>query len=64
MAIRVLLLLLSIFICTNIILILVSLIFGENLYQTHGRAIRNGFIIVILAVVILYVVASLLGLIS
>ncbi|MEE3348622.1 MAG: hypothetical protein VZR09_01145 [Candidatus Gastranaerophilaceae bacterium] len=62
MAIRVLMLLLSIFICTNIIIILVSFIFGENLYQKHGKAIMNGFGLLILLVVIGYVLASVFGL--
>ena len=62
MAIRVLLLLLSILICSNIIIILVSFIFGENLYKKHGKAIMNGFGLLILLVVVGYITASIVGL--
>ena len=62
MAIRVLLLLLCIIICVNIIITLVSFIFGENLYKKHGKAIMNGFGLLILLVVLGYIIASILGL--
>ena len=62
MAIRILLLLLSIILCSNIILILVSVIFGENLYKKHTKAIINSFGILILLIVFGYITASFLGL--
>jgi len=63
MAVRVLLLLLSIFICTNLIIIIVSFLFNVNLYKKHGKAIVNGFLILILLVVAGYVIASIAGLV-
>ncbi len=63
MAIRVLLLLLSIFICTNLVIIIVSFLFNVNLYKKHGKAIMNAFGILILLIVIVYVVVSIVGLV-
>ena len=48
MAIRILMILLSLFILTNIIITIVSLIFGVNLYQKHGKTIIKGYGIFIL----------------
>ncbi len=62
MAIRILLLLLSMIICTNIVIILVSFIFGENMYKKHGDAILKGFGLLILFIVLGYVIASVAGL--
>ena len=62
MAIRVLLLLLSIILGSNIIIILVSILFRENLYKKHARAITNGYGILILLIVFGYITASFLGL--
>lgn len=62
MAIRVLLLLLSLVIIVNIIIIICSYIFNENLYQKHGKQILSGFGILILLIVIIYITLSILGL--
>lgn len=63
MAIRILLLLLSIVICVNLIIIIVSFLFNVNLYQKHGKAIMNGFLLLVLMVVAGYIIASIAGLI-
>lgn len=63
MAVRILMLLLSIVIATNLIIMLVSLICGVNLYQKHGKAILNGFGIFILLIVIIYITLAILGLV-
>lgn len=63
MAIRILLLLLSIVICVNLVIIIVSFLFNVNLYQKHGKAIMNGFLLLVLIVVAGYIIASIAGLI-
>lgn len=63
MAVRVLLLLLSLTILANIIILAVSVIFNVNLYKKHGKAILNGFGLFVLAIVITYTVLAVLGLI-
>lgn len=63
MAIRVLFLLLSLVIIANIIIIICSYIFNVNLYQKHGKAILNGFGILAIFIVAVYVVLALLGLV-
>jgi len=62
MAIRILMILLSLFILTNIIITIVSLIFGVNLYQKHGKTIIKGYGIFILFIIATYVVLAILGL--
>ena len=62
MAIRILLFLASLFLLSNIVIILVSLICGVNLYKKHGSAIIKGYGIFILFIVAAYVVMALLGL--
>lgn len=62
MAIRVLLFLFALFILTNIVITLVSLIFGVNLYKKHGNTILKGYGIFILFIVVMYVIFALLGL--
>lgn len=62
MAIRILLLLLSVVISVNLIIIIVSYLCNVNMYQKYGRAILGGFCILILLVVITYIVLSILGL--
>lgn len=62
MAIRVLLILLSLFLLTNIVIITVSAITGVNLYQKHGSVIWKGYLIFILFLVAVYTVLALLGL--
>ncbi len=63
MAIRVLFLLLSLVIITNIVIIVCSYLFNVNLYKKHGKAITSGFGILAILIVILYVVLAFLGLI-
>lgn len=63
MALRILLLLLSLTILANIIILAVSFIFNVNLYKKHGKAILNGFGLFILLIVITYTVLAVIGLI-
>lgn len=63
MALRVLLLLLSLTILANIIILVVSLIFNENLYKKHGKAILNGFGLFVLLIVVTYTILAVMGLI-
>ena len=63
MALRVLLLLLSLIILANIVILIVSLICNENLYKKHGKALLNGFGIFVLILVVVYVVFAMMGLI-
>lgn len=62
MAIRVLLLLLSVIISVNLVIIIVSYLCNVNMYQKYGRAILNGFGVLILLVVVVYLILSILGL--
>jgi hypothetical protein len=61
MPLRVLFLLLSFVIFTNIVLMLLSAILNKNLYKTHGKLIANCYGIFILILVILYVSLSVAG---
>lgn len=63
MAIRVLFLLLSLVIITNIVIIVCSYLFNVNLYQKHGKAILGGFGILAIFIVAVYVVLAILGLV-
>lgn len=63
MAVRILMLLLSLVIASNIIIMLVSFICGVNLYKKHGKAILNGYGIFILLIVIIYIILAILGLV-
>lgn len=63
MAIRVLFLLLSLVIITNIVIIVCSYIFNVNLYEKHGKAILTGFGVVALLIVLTYVVLAVVGLV-
>lgn len=63
MAIRVLLLLIALVIVTNIIIIICSYLFNVNLYQKHGKAILNGFGILAIFIVAVYIVLAILGLV-
>ena len=62
MAIRVLLFLFTLFLLSNIVITLISVICGVNLYKKHGNAILKGYGIFILFIVAVYVVMALLGL--
>jgi hypothetical protein len=61
MPLRVLFLLLSFVIFTNLVLMLLSVIFNKNLYKTHGKLIANCYGIFILVLVVLYVSLSIAG---
>lgn len=63
MALRVLLLLLSLTILANIVILAVSFIFNVNLYKKHGKAILNGFGLLTLVIVITYTVLAVIGLV-
>ena len=62
MAIRVLLILLSIIIVINVIILLLSAITGKNIYSAYGKQILKGFCIFLLLIIAFYVALSLLGL--
>ena len=63
MAIRILMLILSLVIAANLIILLVSFICGENLYQKHDKIIRNCHFGFILLIVIIYLTLAILGLV-
>lgn len=63
MAIRVLFLLLSLVIITNIVIIVCSYLFNVNLYQKYGKAILSGFGILAVLIVVVYVILAVLGLV-
>ncbi len=63
MAIRVLMLLLSLFIASNLIILLVSFLCGVNLYKKHGIVIRNCYLGFVLLIVIIYITLAILGLV-
>lgn len=63
MAIRVLFLLLSLVIITNIVIIVCSYLFNVNLYQKHGKEILGGFGILAVLIIAVYVVLAVLGLV-
>lgn len=61
MALRVLFLLLGFVVFTNLIIMLLSVIFNKNLYKTHGKVIANSYGILAIVIVVLYVVLSIAG---
>ena len=63
MAVRVLLLLLAMVIASNLIIMLVSFLCGVNLYEKHGKIIRNCYLGFVLLIVIIYIVLAILGLV-
>ena len=62
MAIRILMILLALFILVNIVITIVSLICGVNLYQKHGKTIIKGYGIFILFIIAIYIILAILGL--
>ena len=62
MPLRILFLLLSFVIFTNLVIMLLSLILKRNLYQTHGKLIANCYGIFALIIVVLSAGLSLAGL--
>ena len=63
MAIRILFLILGILAFVNIVIFAVGLIMNVNLYQKHGKAILNIFLVFVILIVVLYIVLGILGLI-
>jgi hypothetical protein len=61
MAIRVLFLLLAFLVMTNLVILLLNVVFNCNFYKTHGRLIANCYGILAIIIIILYVVLSVLG---
>ena len=61
MPLRILFLLLSFVIFTNLVIMLLRLILKRNLYQTHGKLIVNCYGIFALIIVVLYAGLSLAG---
>ncbi len=61
MPLRILFLLLAFVIFTNLVIMLLSLIFKKNLYQTHGKLIVNCYGIFALIIVLVYAALSLAG---
>jgi len=62
MAVRILIFLLAFVVITNLIISLVGLIFGVNLYKTYGKAILIGYAGFALVVMITFIVMAVLGL--
>ena len=61
MPLRILFLLLAFVIFTNLVIMLLSLIFKKNLYQTHGKLIANCYGIFALIIVLVYAALALAG---
>lgn len=61
MPLRILFLLLAFVIFTNLVIMLLSLILGKNLYVTHGKLISRCYLVFALVIVVLYATLSILG---
>ena len=61
MPIRILFLIIGFLVITNLVILLLNLIFGKNLYKTHGKLIINSYGICALIIVLLYVILSFAG---
>lgn len=62
MAVRILIFLLAFVVITNLVISLVGLIFGVNMYQRFGKAILIGYAGFGLIVIITFIVMAVLGL--
>ena len=62
MAVRILIFLLAFVVITNLIISLVGLIFGVNLYKVYGKAILIGYAGFALVVMVTFIVMAILGL--
>lgn len=62
MAIRVLIFLLAFIVIANLIVSLVGLIFGVNLYKTYGKAVLIGHAGFALVVAVTFIIMAILGL--
>lgn len=63
MAIRVIFILLALVIITNIIIIVCSYLFNENLYEKNGKAILKGFGLLAIFIIAVYVILAFIGLV-
>lgn len=63
MAIRVIFILLALVIITNIIIIVCSYLFNENLYETSGKTILKGFGLLAMFIIAVYVILAFIGLV-
>lgn len=61
MPLRILFLLLAFVIFTNLVIMLLSMVTGKNLYKTHGKLITNCYVVFALIIVILYFALSIAG---
>lgn len=62
MAVRILIFLLAFVVITNLVISLVGLIFGVNMYRRFGKKILIGYAGFALLVIITFIVMSILGL--
>ncbi|MBS6603162.1 MAG: hypothetical protein KH301_05340 [Brachyspira sp.] len=63
MAIRVIFILLALVIITNIIIIVCSYLFNENLYEKSGKTILKGFGLLAIFIIAVYVILAFIGLV-
>lgn len=63
MAIRVIFILLALVIITNIIIIVCSYLFNENLYEKSGKTILKGFGLLAMFIITVYVILAFIGLV-
>ncbi len=63
MAIRVIFILLALVIITNIIIIVCSYLFNENLYEKSGKTILKGFGLLAMFIIAVYVILAFIGLV-
>lgn len=62
MVVRILMLLLSFILVTNLVLVLVGILFRVNMYKKYGRAITIFYCGFFLFIVAVYIVFAMLGL--
>lgn len=58
MPLRILFLILAFVIFTNLIIMLLNIIFNKNLYKTHGKLILTCYSVFALILIVLYIVLS------
>ena len=63
MSIRILLFLLAFVVISNLIISLVGLVFGVNMYKTYGKQIFIGYSVFGLLVMVAFVVMAIMGLV-
>ena len=62
MAIRILIFLLAFVVITNLIISLVGMIFGVDMYKVYGKQILMGYSIFALVIALTFVVMAIVGL--